>query len=78
MRTHRNRRQTSQLACVQWLIVAAGKLMAVYRPRLSTRHYQQDARFAGQVARSGRTTRRAWWDPAYVRERRSPNDLDQA
>ena len=63
---------------MQSLIVAAAKLMAVYRPRLSTRHYQQDARFAGQVARSGRTTRRAWWNAAYIREGRSPNDLDQA
>ena len=36
------------------------------------------AGFAGQVARSGRTTRRAWWDAAYIRERRSPNALVQA
>ena len=32
------------MVCVLPLIVAAAKLMAVYRARLSTRHRQQDAR----------------------------------
>ena len=44
------RRPTSRLVAMQSLIVAAAKLMAVYRPRLSTRHYQQDAAGCGVLA----------------------------
>ena len=43
-RTHPYRRPTSRLPGVQSLIVAAAKLTAVYRARLSTQHRQQDAR----------------------------------
>ena len=43
-RTHPYRRPTSRLSGVQSLIVAAAKLTAVYRARLSTQHRQQDAR----------------------------------